>query len=228
MIIVAGADPVNNQPVAAFLIKRAVDKGVRLVVVNDTDNGLDPFAFTNLPLADMGKALELAARAENPVVLYGASITKQALAVMEKIGDKAAFIALEEGVNTRAAVAFGLNNGFDTADIKVLYLLAGEENIKDRQILERIDKDAFVTVQASFSSPLTDKADVVLPMAIWSERTGSLTNIEGRVQTVRKALEPKGEAKPDWEILSLLARKLGRKLGGSLEEVTARAAERLK
>ena len=49
MIIVAGADPVNNQPVAAFLIKRAVDKGVRLVVVNDTDNGLDPFAFTNLP-----------------------------------------------------------------------------------------------------------------------------------------------------------------------------------
>ena len=65
-------------------------------------------------------------------------------------------------------------------------------------------------------------------MAIWSERTGSLTNIEGRVQTDRKALEPKGEAKPDWEILSLLARKLGRKLGGSLEEVTARAAERLK
>jgi len=68
----------------------------------------------------------------------------------------------------------------------------------------------------------------VLPMAIWSERTGSLTNTEGRVLKVNKAIEPAGEAKPDWEILSLLAEKLGKKLGASLDEISVSASRELK
>jgi predicted molibdopterin-dependent oxidoreductase YjgC len=95
-------------------------------------------------------------------------------------------------------------------------------------MLKAVDKGAFVVVQASFASPLTEKADVVLPTAIWSERAGSLTNTEGRVQKVNKAVEPRGGAKPDWEILSLLAEKLGRKLGASLDEIAALAVQEIK
>jgi predicted molibdopterin-dependent oxidoreductase YjgC len=47
------------------------------------------------------------------------------------------------------------------------------------------------------------------------------------VQKVRKAVEPLGEAKPDWECLSLLADKLGRKIGASFDEISARAAQEL-
>jgi predicted molibdopterin-dependent oxidoreductase YjgC len=65
-------------------------------------------------------------------------------------------------------------------------------------------------------------------MAIWSERAGSLTNTEGRVLKVNKAIEPKGEAKPDWEVLSLLASKLGKKLGASLDEISSKATQELK
>jgi predicted molibdopterin-dependent oxidoreductase YjgC len=65
-------------------------------------------------------------------------------------------------------------------------------------------------------------------MAIWSERGGSLTNTEGRVLKVNKAVEPKGEAKPDWEVLSLLASKLGKKLGASLDEISSKATQELK
>jgi predicted molibdopterin-dependent oxidoreductase YjgC len=65
-------------------------------------------------------------------------------------------------------------------------------------------------------------------MAIWSERSGSLTNTEGRVQKVSKAVEPAGEAKPDWEVLSLLAQKLGKSLGASLDEISVNASRLLK
>jgi predicted molibdopterin-dependent oxidoreductase YjgC len=68
----------------------------------------------------------------------------------------------------------------------------------------------------------------VLPAAIWSERTGSLTNTEGSIRTAYRAVEPEGEAKPDWEILSLLADKLGKNLGASFDEISARAAKELK
>jgi len=69
---------------------------------------------------------------------------------------------------------------------------------------------------------------VVLPMAIWSERAGTLTNTEGSVQKVEKAVEPAGEAKPDWEVISLLANKLGKKFGASLSEISASATQELK
>jgi len=76
--------------------------------------------------------------------------------------------------------------------------------------VQKIAKDAFVIVQAGYASPLIDRADVVLPSAIWSERAGTLTNTEGAIQIANQAVEPAGEAKPDWEILLLLAGKLGK------------------
>jgi predicted molibdopterin-dependent oxidoreductase YjgC len=48
------------------------------------------------------------------------------------------------------------------------------------------------------------------------------------VQKVNKAVEPAGEAKPDWEVLSLLAEKLGKRLGASLDEISANASQQLK
>jgi predicted molibdopterin-dependent oxidoreductase YjgC len=47
------------------------------------------------------------------------------------------------------------------------------------------------------------------------------------VQKANKAIEPQGDAKSDWEILTLLAEKLDKKLGGSLEDLSARAAQRI-
>ena len=179
-------------------------------------------------MAEIDKAVELAERAQHPVVLYGAGVTETVAKSLKKISSKAAFIALEPGVNTRAAVAFGFENGFKPSAVKLLYLLLGEESGDGMDARKKAGENAFVVVQASFVSPLTAQADVVLPVAIWSERSGSLTNTLGRVQKVNQAVEPKGEAKPDWEILSLLANKLGKKLGASLDEISARATQELK
>jgi formate dehydrogenase major subunit len=121
-----------------------------------------------------------------------------------------------------------MNNGFKAATAKVLYVLLGEQAWDDGDILKKAGEDAFVIAQACYASTLTDRADVVLPAAIWSERTGSLTNTEGCIQMANQAVEPEGEAKPDWEILALLADKLGKKLGASFDDISARAVKELK
>jgi len=228
VILAVGADPVKEQPVASFFVKHSVDKGARLIVVDDKDNGLAPFAYMKLGMADISKAVEIAERASQPVVLYGAGVSEAAASALKKLQGKAAFLAIEPGVNTRAAVALGLNNGFKPSAVKVLYTLLGEQEFEGVDVLNKIGEGTFVVAQASFLSPLTNRADVVLPMAIWSERSGSLTNTEGSVLKVNKAVEPKGEAKPDWEVISLLADKLGKKLGASLEEISARATQEIK
>ncbi len=52
-------------------------------------------------------------------------------------------------------------------------------------------------------------ADVVLPATSWAETDGTYTNTERRVQRVRRAVPPQGQAKPEWWILSQLAKRLG-------------------
>ncbi len=222
LILLAGADPLRDQPVVAFLIKRAVDGGARLVLVGGGEaNGLAPFASMTLTMDGLDQAVQMAERAANPVVLYGAAVPEGAAGALKRLQKKAAFIALEPGVNTRAAKTFGLAGTLQPSGIKALYLLLGEEAGEGAELAGNIDKDAFVVVQSCFVSPLTRRADVVLPMAIWSERSGSLTNTEGRTLQVQRAVDPAGEAKPDWEILALLAERLGVKVGASLEDVAA-------
>jgi len=228
LILVVGVDPVKDQPVASFLVKGAVDKGARLIVVDGKDNGLAPFAHQRLEMADIDKAVDMAQRATHPVVLYGAGLSEKTANALKKLPPKAAFVALEPGVNTRAAAAFGFQNGFKPQAAKVLYLMLGEQRWDGEDLLKQAGKDAFIVVQAGYESPLTLQADVVLPAAIWSEQAGSLTNTEGRLLKINRVLEPKGEAKPDLEIISLLANKLGKKLAASLDEISARAAQELK
>ena len=95
IILVVGSDPLNDQPVASFIIKRAVDKGARLIVVDDKKNGLAPFAFMNIEMADISTAIDVARRAENPFILYGADITKAAIAELKKLEDKVNYIIVE-------------------------------------------------------------------------------------------------------------------------------------
>ena len=60
----------------------------------------------------------------------------------------------------------------------------------------------FLVVQDIFFNESCRFADVVLPAACFAEKEGVFTNSDRRVQRVRKAVEPPGEARADWEILS--------------------------
>jgi predicted molibdopterin-dependent oxidoreductase YjgC len=51
-------------------------------------------------------------------------------------------------------------------------------------------------------------ADVLLPGVSFAEKTGSFTSTERRIQMVRQAITPRGEARPDWQIIADLARRI--------------------
>ena len=76
-----------------------------------------------------------------------------------------------------------------------------------RQGLSNLD---FLVVQDGYHpTPTTELADLVLPAAIWGEKEGTYTNTERRVSKVNKAVEPIGEARPDFNIFLDVAEKLG-------------------
>jgi len=66
----------------------------------------------------------------------------------------------------------------------------------------------FVVLQEIFPSETSVMADVLLPGVSWAEKSGTFTNTERRIQLVREAIEPVGEARPDWMILADLARRM--------------------
>lgn len=68
----------------------------------------------------------------------------------------------------------------------------------------------FLVVSDFFLSETAELADVVLPATTWAEDEGTTTNIEGRVIHIRKVVEPLGESKPDWQIMSMIADRMGK------------------
>ena len=95
--------------------------------------------------------------------------------------------------------------------IKALYILGEDPVMSDpdtshiRHCLEVCD---FIVLQEIFPSETSPYADVILPGVSFAEKSGTFTNTERRVQIVRQAIPPLGDARPDWQIISDLARRM--------------------
>ena len=96
--------------------------------------------------------------------------------------------------------------------IKGLFIM-GEDIVISEPNVSRLERGMnqldFVVVQDIFLNETTRYADVVFPAACFAEKEGVFTNSERRVQRVRKAVEPPGQARADWEILVALANACG-------------------
>ena len=108
----------------------------------------------------------------------------------------------------------------DTGRIRAMYI-TGENPLLSEPDLnhaeETFKKLDFLVVQDIFMHETAEIADVVLPATSFAEKDGTFTNSERRVQRVRKAVEPIGESKADWEIIRDVALRLSSKLGLELE-----------
>jgi formate dehydrogenase alpha subunit len=71
----------------------------------------------------------------------------------------------------------------------------------------------FLVVQDLFLHETAELADVVLPACSFAEKEGTFTNSERRVQRVRQAIQPVGESRPDWQIVSELATRMSAAAG---------------
>jgi len=104
--------------------------------------------------------------------------------------------ALEEGGETFWAMLIdGENTLVSDPDVNLI-----------RKSLEALDHLVVIDL---FLTETAELADVVLPATGWAETDGTFVNTERRVQRVRKAVPPPGEAKPDWWIVAQIAQRLG-------------------
>jgi formate dehydrogenase alpha subunit len=96
--------------------------------------------------------------------------------------------------------------------VKCVYIM-GENPMLSDPDLHHVEKGLknleFLVVQDIFLSETAELANVVLPAACFAEKDGTQTSTERRVQKWRKAVNPPGEAKADWQIISELAAKMG-------------------
>ncbi|MDD1677396.1 MAG: formate dehydrogenase subunit alpha, partial [Methanomicrobiales archaeon] len=97
-------------------------------------------------------------------------------------------------------------------ELKCMYIM-GENPMLSDPDLHHVEKGLknleFLVVQDIFLTETAELANVVLPAACYAEKDGTQTNTERRVQRWRKAVNPPGEAKADWQIFGDLARKMG-------------------
>ncbi|MBE9390658.1 molybdopterin-dependent oxidoreductase [Fervidicoccus fontis] len=117
------------------------------------------------------------------------------------------YVPDKEGMN-----AFEMLYSSNSTKIKGLYIMGMNPLVLlpnmnlTKKILENLD---FLVVQDSFFTETAEFADIILPAATLPEKDGTVTNFERRVRWNNKAVEPVGEAKPDWMIVREIAKELG-------------------
>jgi len=117
----------------------------------------------------------------------------------------------------------------ETGQIKGMYIMGEDPVTSDpnsSHVVKGLKSLDFLVVQDIFLSETAKFADVVLPGASFAEKDGTFTNTERRIQRVRKAIEPVGNSKPDWVIISEIAGRLGYPMayedpGAIMEEVAS-------
>jgi formate dehydrogenase major subunit len=120
-------------------------------------------------------------------------------------------------------------DGLENGKLKGLVILGENPAISDPDaghVKHALKAAEFLMVVDIFPTPTADLAHVVLPGCSFAEKDGTFSNSERRVQRVRKAIEPVGEARPDWLIFQELSNRLGYPMNyQSAEEVFTEITE---
>src|SRR3970282_1378222 len=93
--------------------------------------------------------------------------------------------------------------------LRALYILGEDPMLTEpdvNHVRECLSRCEFVVLQEIFPSETSQFASVLSPGASSAEKEGTCTNTERRIQRVRQAIDPPGEAQPDWQITAEVAR----------------------
>ena len=96
--------------------------------------------------------------------------------------------------------------------IKGMYMMGENPFLSDpniNKVRKALSNLEFLVVQDIFLTETAEFADVILPATSFPEKEGTYTNTDRRVQRGRKALEPPGQARPDWQIICEISTRMG-------------------
>ena len=133
--------------------------------------------------------------------------------------DVAARFEAAWGVELKRERGLKIPEMFDAAvagELRAMYIFGEDVAQTDpntTHVIRALEALEFLVVQEIFENETTRYADVVLPASSFLEKTGTFTNAERRVQLVEAAIDPPGDARTDFEILTTISAALGHEMG---------------
>jgi len=243
-IVVVASDLYQEAPIWYLRVKQAADRGATLIVLNPRETKLDRYASYVVRYAygdevksvqDLGRKTKIGdafTKAENAVILFGsdglgvsgssnlAAACAMLLNETNHVGKpNNGLIGVWERANDQGAWEIGFEVEDDLVKVlrgKTVYIVGADPVNDDPKLAKALEEAAFVVVQDVMETATTEIADVVLPAQAFTEREGTLTSGERRVQRFYPAVPVTGEAKPDFAITSMIAREMGVVLEGML------------
>ncbi len=250
-LLLVGTDPRHEAPVINARIRKRWLAGAFPVGVIGTLGadltypvemlGDRPSVLSGLLDGSVG-FIEALRNAKRPMIVVGqaalaredgAAVLAACWALAHQVGallpDWHGFNVLHQAASRVAALDLGLVPraggrsvaGMMSGGVDVLWLLGADEIGAGR-----IGPDTFVVYQGHHGDAGAARADVILPGATYTEKSGTYVNTEGRVQTAFQSVFPPGEAREDWRILRAFSEVVGHTLPyDDLDGVRRRLAE---
>ncbi len=237
-ILVVASDLEEEAPLWWLRVKGATERGATLIVANPRPTKTDRSASHIIRYAygeevetiqslvgGEGEAAKAFAGAENAVIFFGSEgislNTSQALAqacanLLVETGHYGkpnnGLVGVWPRANTQGAWDMGFRPVPDLksalSSAKALYLVASDPVGDDAALAEAVEGAEFLVVQEIFLTETAQKADVVLPATAATEREGTFTTGERRVQRFYPAARSKGESRPDFQIATQIGERL--------------------
>lgn len=227
-LLIVGSNPRREAPILnARIRKRWLRGDLKVSVIGekaDLTYAYDYLGAGPETLAEVVKSAQAAGAKPMVLVGQGALARADGEAVLSLAAKAAqALGAVTEGwngfgvIHTAASRVGALDLGFVPGEggldaaamvkpgaLDVLFLLGADEI--------EVPEGAFVVYQGTHGDKGAHRADVILPGAAYTEKSGTYVNTEGRVQMGDRATFPPGDAREDWAILRALSATLGKTL----------------
>ncbi len=237
VVLVVASDLYEEAPVWYLRVKQAADRGATLIVANSRETKLERFAkyairYANgdelKTVADLhgdGKIGQEFANAQNAVVFFGSD--GLGLKGSTNLAAACAFLLKETGhvgkpnnglvgvwqrANDQGAWEMGFRPAMDLASAlkgKTVYIAGADPAGDDPALALALKGAKFIVAQDILETLTTQMADVVLPAQAYTEREGTYTSGERRVQRFYVAVPARGETKADFVITGEIGRRLG-------------------
>ncbi len=214
----AGSDLALIRGLQAIIVKEGLGRSPLTVPKADT---LIQMAVneTGISMEQLTQTARILANSITPVILFGKGITAQrderlveelyklAVLVGAVDNERSGLLSIKGETNSLTAALLGLDQVFQLNGQKAVYVAVGDDYVS-RSLVERASRAPYLVVQASYESKLTEQADVVLPVTIWSEQEGHYINLDGRVRKTTKVVTSPETAHDNLTVLSDLAKQM--------------------
>lgn len=242
-IVVMASDLYEEAPIWYLRLKQAAKRGARLIVANPRRTKLDRFAshleryeygdeLKTVQGLNRGKTAEAFSDAQNVLILFGseglgvegtANLASACARLLQDSGHVGkpnnGLIGVWQRANDQGAWEMGFEVAGDLAAVlrgKSVYIVGADPVGDDPALAKALEEAQFVVVQDVIQTTTTEIADVVLPARTFTEREGTLTSGERRVQRFYAAVPPTGESRADFAITAQVAGHRGLDLEGVL------------